>query len=156
MLAVIAGILIAAWYVGRSGDGDAFRADQAWLYAAIVAAAYLVSRGLAKSGSREPYWDGDADQREEREPSAERKRSRAGASWRFPRQSPPARSIPRLRFRRTSNGHNRLIDAPLPASKRTGPDAQQRGARLKRLSLPGVSRCQAVLLALVRADHASA
>jgi hypothetical protein len=63
MLAVIAGILIAAWYVGRSGDGDAFRADQAWLYVAIVAAAYLVSRGLAKSGSREPYWDGDADHR---------------------------------------------------------------------------------------------
>jgi hypothetical protein len=63
MLAVIVGILLAAWYVGRDGDGDLFRADQAWLYVAIVASAYLVSRGLAKSGSREPYWDGDADQR---------------------------------------------------------------------------------------------
>jgi hypothetical protein len=61
MLAVIAGILIAAWYIGRSGDGDAFRADQAWLYVAIVASAYLVSRGLAKSGSRERYWDRDED-----------------------------------------------------------------------------------------------
>jgi hypothetical protein len=62
MLAAIAGILLACWYIGRSGDGDAFRADQAWLYVAIVASAYLVTRGLAKSGSREPYSDRDADQ----------------------------------------------------------------------------------------------
>jgi hypothetical protein len=33
---------------------------QAWLYVAIVASAYVISRGLAKSGSREPY-DEDAD-----------------------------------------------------------------------------------------------
>ena len=63
MVAVIAGILIAAWYVGRNGGGDPFRADKAWLYVAIVASAYMISRGLAKSGSRERYWDHDADQR---------------------------------------------------------------------------------------------
>jgi hypothetical protein len=52
------------------GDGngdsssDAFPASRAWLYVAIVAVGYMVSRGLAKSGSREYYWDdGDADQR---------------------------------------------------------------------------------------------
>ena len=58
MIAVIAGILIASWIVGDEGDGgvDAFPAVRAWLYVALVAGAYMVSRGLAKAGSREPYW----------------------------------------------------------------------------------------------------
>jgi hypothetical protein len=61
MIAVIAGILIASWLVGQ-GDGngngnvDAFPASRAWLYVAIVAVGYMVSRGLAKAGSRDPYW----------------------------------------------------------------------------------------------------
>jgi hypothetical protein len=29
---------------------------RAWLYIAIVAVGYMVSRGLAKAGSRDPYW----------------------------------------------------------------------------------------------------
>jgi hypothetical protein len=33
---------------------DGFGARQAWLYVAIVASAYMISRGLAKSGSSEP------------------------------------------------------------------------------------------------------
>ena len=57
MVAVIAGILIAAWYVGRNGGVDEFRANDAWLYVAIVASAYMISRGLAKSGSRQPSTD---------------------------------------------------------------------------------------------------
>jgi hypothetical protein len=58
MVAVIAGILIASWIVGEGdgGAGDAFPAVRAWLYVAIVGSAYMVSRGLAKAGSREPYW----------------------------------------------------------------------------------------------------
>ena len=66
MVAIVAGILIASWIVGQ-GDGngndntDAFPAVRAWLYVAIVAVGYMVSRGLAKAGSREPYW---ADQDE--------------------------------------------------------------------------------------------
>ncbi len=56
MILAVAGILIACWYVGRDDANDAFRADQAWLYVSIVVGAYLISRGLAKSGSREPYW----------------------------------------------------------------------------------------------------
>jgi hypothetical protein len=57
MVAVIAGILIASWVIGEEGDsGDAFPAVRAWLYVAIVASAYMVSRGLAKAGSRDPYW----------------------------------------------------------------------------------------------------
>ena len=57
MIAVIAGILIASWVIDADdGRGDAFPAIRAWLYVAIVASAYIVSRGLAKAGSREPYW----------------------------------------------------------------------------------------------------
>jgi hypothetical protein len=57
MLAIIAGILLASWIVGQ-GDGngnanaDAFPAQRAWLYVAIVGVGYMVSRGLAKAGSR--------------------------------------------------------------------------------------------------------
>jgi hypothetical protein len=66
MVAVIAGILIASWVVGE-GDGngsstvDAFPAQRAWLYVAIIAVGYMVSRGLAKSGSRDPYWADETD-----------------------------------------------------------------------------------------------
>src|SRR5512132_885151 len=57
MAAIVAGILIASWVVdGEGGGGDAFPAVRAWLYVAIVASAYIVSRGLAKAGSSEPYW----------------------------------------------------------------------------------------------------
>ena len=57
MIAVILGILIAAAMIkgGDTGGTDEFIARQAWLYVAIVAAAYMISRGLAKSGSRDPY-----------------------------------------------------------------------------------------------------
>ena len=66
MLALIAGILIASWVIGddNSGGGtgeDAFPAVRAWLYVAIVGSAYMISRGLAKAGSRDPYW---ADRRD--------------------------------------------------------------------------------------------
>lgn len=59
MLALIAGILLASWLVGDdngAGGEDAFPAVRAWLYVAIVGSAYMVSRGLAKAGSRDPYW----------------------------------------------------------------------------------------------------
>ena len=62
-IAVVVGILIAAAVIkggdstgaGNGGGGDEFIARQAWLYVSIVTAGYLVSRGLAKSGSRDPY-----------------------------------------------------------------------------------------------------
>jgi flagellar biogenesis protein FliO len=62
MIGVIAAILIAAWYVGRNGGTDTLRASDAWLYISIVASAYMISRGLAKSGSHEPRTD-DVDRR---------------------------------------------------------------------------------------------
>jgi hypothetical protein len=59
-IATAIGILVASWLVtsGNGGNtGDAFKASQAWLYVAIVSVGYMVSRGLAKAGSREPYGD---------------------------------------------------------------------------------------------------
>jgi hypothetical protein len=53
---VLAGILIAG-LVTKAGDGadDRFLSRQVWLYATILTVGYMVSRGLAKSGSRQPY-----------------------------------------------------------------------------------------------------
>ena len=63
MVAVIVGILVSAAAIkgGDTGGTDEFIARQAWLYVAIVAGAYFIGRGLAKSGSREPY-DSDTGQ----------------------------------------------------------------------------------------------
>ena len=58
-LAVLAGILIAGAVVDAS-DAGGYGARQVWLYATILTVGYMVSRGLAKSGSRDPCW-GDAD-----------------------------------------------------------------------------------------------
>ena len=56
-LVVLAGILVSAAVVDESNYGG-FGAKQAWLYATILTVGYMVSRGLAKSGSSDPY-DGD-------------------------------------------------------------------------------------------------
>ena len=56
-VAVLAGILIAGAVVDSS-DAGGYGAPQVWLYATILTVGYMVSRGLAKSGSRDPY---DAD-----------------------------------------------------------------------------------------------
>ena len=54
---VVVGILLSALLIkgGDTGGTDEFIARQAWLYVAIVTGAYLIARGLAKSGSHEPY-----------------------------------------------------------------------------------------------------
>jgi hypothetical protein len=57
-IVVLAGILIAGAVSKAShygGNHDPFRADRVWLYATILTVGYLVSRGLAKAGSRQPY-----------------------------------------------------------------------------------------------------
>jgi hypothetical protein len=58
-LAVLAGILIAGAVVDSS-DAGGYGARQVWLYATILTVGYMVSRGLAKSGSSDPY-DADDD-----------------------------------------------------------------------------------------------
>ena len=56
-IAVLVGVLIAAAVIDET-DAGGFGARQAWLYVTILTVGYMVSRGLAKSGSRDPY---DAD-----------------------------------------------------------------------------------------------
>src|SRR4051794_11163314 len=53
-LAAVVGVLIAAGVVDETNAGG-FGARQAWLYVTILTVGYMVSRGIAKSGSREPY-----------------------------------------------------------------------------------------------------
>ena len=57
---VFVGILLASFLVKTGQDGqrvDYFRADKAWWYITLLTIGYMIARGLAKSGSREPYDD---------------------------------------------------------------------------------------------------
>jgi hypothetical protein len=56
----VIGILIAAVVVSE-GNGADFPASRAWLYVAIVSGAYIVSRGIAKAGTRRGYGDAPFD-----------------------------------------------------------------------------------------------
>ncbi len=49
----VLGVLIASAMVDESDFG----AQEAWFYVTLLTIGYLVSRGLAKSGSREPFDD---------------------------------------------------------------------------------------------------
>ncbi|MEU4625877.1 hypothetical protein AB0G04_38625 [Actinoplanes sp. NPDC023801] len=54
VLAVI-GVLIASYTVGdgaANNGADYFAADKAWWYVTLLTIGYMVSRGLAKAGSR--------------------------------------------------------------------------------------------------------
>jgi len=74
-LAAVAGVLIASQIVtsgngsGGGGDnnGDAFDASRAWLYVTILTVGYMVSRGLAKAGSYEPFWAGGDNESRDRD-----------------------------------------------------------------------------------------
>ena len=63
MVALVVAILIAGNSIeAAEGGPDIFGADKVWLYVTILGSAYMISRGLAKSGSREPYSrDADAE-----------------------------------------------------------------------------------------------
>ena len=57
---VFVGILVASFLVKTGQDGqrvDYFRADKAWWYLTLLTIGYMIARGLAKSGSREPSDD---------------------------------------------------------------------------------------------------
>jgi len=55
-IVIVVAILIAAAVITASpGHRDAFTASGAWLYVSIVTVGYVVSRGLAKSGSAQHY-----------------------------------------------------------------------------------------------------
>ena len=63
MVGVVVAILVSAAVIkgGDTNGTDEFIARQAWLYVAIVAGAYFISRGLAKSGSSDPYTESRDD-----------------------------------------------------------------------------------------------
>lgn len=58
MIVAVAGILISTY-----ADDDTLSRQDGWLFVSIVVAAYVISRGLAKLGTREPYDDVARDQR---------------------------------------------------------------------------------------------
>ena len=62
MVGLVVAILVSAAVIKGGDNGtDEFIARQAWLYVAIVAGAYFISRGLAKSGSSDPYTESRDD-----------------------------------------------------------------------------------------------
>jgi cell division septation protein DedD len=55
-LVAVAGVLVASYLVNEtSGRGDPFLADKAWFYITLLTIGYMISRGLAKAGSRDDY-----------------------------------------------------------------------------------------------------
>ena len=49
----VVGVLVASALVDNAQDGQGFNAHQAWFLVTLLTIGYLISRGLAKSGSRE-------------------------------------------------------------------------------------------------------
>ena len=65
---MLVGILIAGNSIeGKEGGADYFAGDKVWLYATILTVGYMVSRGLAKAGIREPYFDGGTNEQRDRQ-----------------------------------------------------------------------------------------
>ncbi|MCA1847139.1 MAG: hypothetical protein LC792_28895 [Actinobacteria bacterium] len=56
-VAVAIGVLIAGAAIDNGTEGDVLDGGKAWLYVTLLTIGYMISRGLAKSGSRDPYWD---------------------------------------------------------------------------------------------------
>ena len=54
-IAAVIGVLIASAVT----DASDFGAQEAWFYVTLLTIGYMVSRGLAKSGSRDFFDDGD-------------------------------------------------------------------------------------------------
>jgi hypothetical protein len=59
---IVIAVLIAGNQVeGQEGGDDYFAADKVWLYITMLTVGYMVSRGLAKSGVRDPSRDDGDD-----------------------------------------------------------------------------------------------
>jgi len=55
-IVAVVGVLIAGAVIDESNAGG-LGGKQVWLYVTILTVGYMISRGLAKSGSRDPYTD---------------------------------------------------------------------------------------------------
>ena len=51
----VAGVLVASALTDNGQDGQGFGAEHAWFFVTLLTIGYMISRGLAKSGSREAY-----------------------------------------------------------------------------------------------------
>ena len=49
----VLGVLVASWVVDVNPDGQGFSAYQGWFLVTLLTIGYLISRGLAKAGSRD-------------------------------------------------------------------------------------------------------
>jgi hypothetical protein len=49
----VLGVLIASWVIDVNEDGQGFSAYQGWFLVTLLTIGYLISRGLAKSGSHD-------------------------------------------------------------------------------------------------------
>lgn len=56
-IASVIAVLVASAIIDEN-DAGGFGARQAWLYVTILTVGYMLSRGFAKSGSRDPYTEG--------------------------------------------------------------------------------------------------
>jgi len=54
-VASVVAVLIASLVTDSGDDGQGFDAKTAWLFVTLLTIGYMISRGLAKSGSRERY-----------------------------------------------------------------------------------------------------
>ena len=59
VLAVIAILIAGNSIEAQEGGNDFFTADKVWLYITLLTIGYMLSRGIAKAGVREPYSDDD-------------------------------------------------------------------------------------------------
>jgi hypothetical protein len=61
-IAATVGVLLAG-LLTKAGDGhdDRLQAQETWMIVGILTVGYMISRGLAKSGSRDPYDADDSD-----------------------------------------------------------------------------------------------
>jgi hypothetical protein len=57
-IAAVVAVLIAGMVLDQN-DAGGLGARQVWLYVTILTVGYMISRGLAKSGSRDAFWDDD-------------------------------------------------------------------------------------------------
>src|SRR3954470_18169534 len=85
-VAILLGVFIAGLII-KGGDDDELKSTTVWLYAVILTFGYMLSRGLAKAGSRHRF---DADAR------GRGRRRRAARA--------PAAAVPLPRLRRRGAG----------------------------------------------------
>ena len=52
---ILIAMFIASAVIDSNDDSQGFGVDHVWMYATFLTIGYMISRGLAKSGSRENY-----------------------------------------------------------------------------------------------------